>query len=187
MAYENSSSFIEGVTRALDTLGARAAVAERLGPEERAMLAEPRKQRWWPGAMLIRVVSALEACSGLAAVERVGYLSVETSVAPVAMPLVKVTIALSGSSPATLFARAGTFAATALRGVKLEWTPRGATEGELTALYAEAVPLGAYSALWRGTLGFVFHLTQATGLVRAATAEQDGKLLRLAVSWTPKP
>ena len=109
--------------------------------------------------------------------------AVKGAVAPVAMPLIKVTVAVFGSSPGTILGRASSFGATALRGVELQWKPTGDRAGELICTYPEPVPR-AYDALWKGTLKFVFELTKAAGNVGPITRERGDTVLRVAVQWS---
>jgi hypothetical protein len=181
--YENSSLFMQGMAEAAREVGLWPKLERALAPDDLAALMKPRENRWWPGSLLARVVEVAERESDAATIEQMAYLAVKGAVAPVAMPLIKVTVAVFGSSPGTILGRASTFGATALRGVELQWKPTGDRVGELICTYPEAVP-HAYHALWKGTLRFVFELTRATGSIGPIARERGDTVLRISLQWS---
>src|SRR5438045_1099729 len=128
-AFENSSSFLNGVAQAAREVGAWEDLQGSLGPEVLAVLKAPHQRRWWPGTVVLDITEALERVGGLQLVERVGYLAVKKSIAVVAMPLVRVTLALAGPAPDTILSRASMFGVTALRGVSYEWRRESPSSG----------------------------------------------------------
>jgi hypothetical protein len=181
-SYENSSGFIRAFTEALKELGLWERLQRELPADVLRPFESPSAQLWWPGSLLGRCVDVVERISGTEAVEKAAYLSVKKGVLPIAMPLVKVSFALFGPSPNSIFARASSFGATSMRGCQLEWTKQSDTSGLFTATYASAVPK-SYAALWRGTISFVWELTKVDGSFGPIAHELDGKKLSLPLSW----
>jgi len=181
--FENSGSFLQHFADALRELGLYERVHAALDPEARSALEKPQQHRWWPGTVLSRIVVTTEQVSDTETLQRSSYLAIKHGVAPIAMPLVKVTFALFGPSPHTIFSKAETYAPTAVRGLLLEWKHEGERSGTLIITYPIAVP-PQYATLWRGTLAFVFELTKVTGTFGHVTHEADGRRLLMPVSWT---
>jgi hypothetical protein len=183
--YEFSNGYIAGIAKVLKAQPGWGALAPRLPAEVKQMLEAPQAERWWPGRMLAALVTPLEAASGPVAVEQLAFSSVELAVAPIAMPLVKVTMAVFGSTPDSILSRAGQFAATSMRGVELVWRSQKKSEsGELQATYPEPVPT-AYADLWRGTLRFVFQLCRVAGTTGDVAIDGAGTVLRIPAAWRP--
>jgi hypothetical protein len=140
MQFENTGSFLHHYADALRELGLYERVLPQLDAETRAALEHPSSHRWWPGQVLSRIVVATEKVSDTGTLQRASYLAVKHGVAPVAMPLVKVTFALFGPSPHTIFSKAASYAPTAVRGLELEWNKESETSGTLVVKYPIAVP-----------------------------------------------
>ncbi len=181
--FENSASYLQSMIDAVREVGAFERVEAKLQGDPLEALRAPRKKPWWPGSVLSAITAALHEATDGATVQRVAYLSTKNGVAPVAMPLIKVTFALFGPSPHTIFAKASAYATTAVRGLELDWKKDGDRSGVLWASYPIAVP-ASYADVWKGTLQFVFELTKVTGAFGAIRHERDGRTLQIPVSWS---
>lgn len=182
--YEVSATYVSGLVKALATLGKLEPVAARLGAEAGAAVATPHKQGWWPGALTEQLIDAIEAEGGASLVEDVGRLNVKNSMGPVVMPLVKVTFAIFGTSPARLFEKMGQFSGTAVRGITILWTAAGERAGAFEIRYPTPQH-PAQGHLWRGGFRGAFEVAGKPGRVELAPAEAtaQGKVLRFSLSW----
>lgn len=180
---ENSASYLQSMIDAVRQVGAFERVEAKLQGEPLEAFRSPRKKSWWPGSVLSAIIVALHDVTDGSTVQRVAYLSTKNGVAPVAMPLIKVTFALFGPTPHTIFAKASSYATMAVRGLELEWKKDGERSGVLSASYPNAVP-PHYGDIWKGTLQFVFELTKVTGTFGAIRHERDGRTLLIPVSWS---
>lgn len=180
---ENSASYLQSMIDAVRQVGAFERVEAKLQGEPLEAFRSPRKKSWWPGSVLSAIILALHDVTDGSTVQQVAYLSTKNGVAPVAMPLVKVTFALFGPSPHTIFAKASQYATTSVRGLELEWKKDGDRSGVLWASYPNPVP-AQYADVWKGTLQFVFELTKVAGAFGAIRHERDGRALQMPVSWS---
>lgn len=180
--YEVSSSYVAGLAKTLKALGHLEAVRAAVGPEGQEALEHPMANRWWDGAVNEQVIGALHQAAGEAAVEQVAYRTITQSMGPIVMPLVKVTLALSASTPTSLLSRSAQFLVTSVRGLEVTWTPSGSTAGSYAVRYPGKVPR-AYLWLWKGMLSWVFELTGVSGELREAFADPDGQTFRYTLAW----
>jgi hypothetical protein len=182
--FENSASFLHGVADAVREIGVWEGLERDLDASVFTALRAPKQHRWWPGSLLLDIAEGLERVGGPSAVERVGYLAVKKSIASVAMPLVRVTLALAGPAPDTILSRASMFGTHSLRGVDLGWKHETATSGVFQVTYPRPVP-AATCGMWVGTLRFVLDVTQYEGTIEGRR-EGGGERLALPVSWKPQ-
>ncbi len=152
------------------------------GSTLKGALAAPSSQRWWPGELHEEVYVVLSKVAGDEAVERVGQVTVRNSVGPIVMPVVRVTLALLGSTPGSLLARANQLVTSSVRGLTVSWAPDGPTAGAVEARYGQAVP-PAYVPLWRGMMRYVFEITETTGTVTDTQLTADRQAVYLRLSW----
>ena len=180
--YEVSSSYVAGLVKVLKAEGHLDAVLAQVGVEGQRAIAEPLANRWWDGAVMDQLMGALQKIRGDAVVERVSFSTLKAAMGPLVMPLVKVTLAITGSTPDALLTRSGQFLSISVRGLNVTWTPTGASAGTYVVQYPVKVTR-AYLPLWKGMLGYVFELTQVRGTVENAVADLDGRTFRYTFSW----
>lgn len=181
--YEISSSYVGGLVKSLSAMGHLEAVRAEVGPEAKMALESPVSNRWWDGVVNEQLMVALQKLQGDSAVEKVSYDTIKGALGPIVMPLVKVTLALTGSTPNALLSRGGQFLSTSVRGLEVTWSPSGPTGGTYAVRYPVKVPR-AYMPLWKGMMAYVFELTGVKGTVTDAVAELDGKTFRYTLSWS---
>jgi hypothetical protein len=182
--YEVSATYVSGLVKALTALRRLEAVTARLGAEARVPIDAPNQQSWWPGALTEQLIDAIEAEGGVPLLEEVGRLNVKNSMGPVVMPLVKVTFAIFGSSPARLFEKMGQFSGTAVRGIAILWTASGDAAGTFEIRYPTPQHV-AQSHLWRGGFLGCFDVAGRPGRVELSPVQvaEHGKVLRFSLSW----
>jgi hypothetical protein len=183
--YEVSATYVSGLVKALSSLNKLEVVAARLAAPARVPVDAPNQQSWWPGALTEQLIDAIEAEGGVPLLEEVGRLNVKNSIGPVVMPLVKVTFAIFGSSPARLFERMGQFSGAAQRGIDILWTPAGESAGSFEIRYPTPQHV-AQGHLWRGGFLGCFDVTGQPGRADLAPmqAAEQGKVLRFALRWS---
>ena len=152
---------------------------ETAEPAVAQMLRAPHSQSWWSAQHGFDMTRAIVAVGGTELVRRVGQVAVAESISLVIRPLVAVVMAISGPSPATLFARFGQISGAAIKNVKFVWKQTGDTTGELTITYPVII-LPEYAAYWLGAFDFVWVTTKKVG---QTIATHHGASLHFALSW----
>jgi hypothetical protein len=163
-------------------MGHLEAVRAEVGAEGKQALEQPLSNRWWDGVVNEQLMVALQKVRGDSVVEKVSYDTLKGALGPIVMPLVKVTLALTGSSPNALLSRSGQFLSTSVRGREVTWTLSGTAVGTYAVRYPVRVPR-AYLPLWKGMMSYVFELTGVKGSVTDATADLDGQTFRYTLRW----
>jgi hypothetical protein len=181
-AYEVSSWYVAGLAKTLQAQGLFEAVSAAIGPEGKRALEQPLSSRWWDGEVNGQIMATLQSLRGDSAVEKLAYDTMKGALGPILMPLVKVTLALTGSTPSGLLSRSSQFLSTSVRGLEATWTSDGPTSGTYVVRYPSR-GTGAYLPLWKGTLVYVFGLTGAEGTVHEAKVDPDGQTFRYTLSW----
>ncbi|MEW6433633.1 MAG: hypothetical protein AB1730_19165 [Myxococcota bacterium] len=161
-AFEVSAMNLSALTRALEARGLLDRVKAAVKPETRAALDDPMSARWHPGAVAVDTWQAIVDAEGPAQLEALNLKVTAESFGPVVRPLVKVALALGGSSPATVFARLNDAIKVATRGVTVTWTPSGAQAGQVAFEYPCAMPPVVVEHGWRGVMRFGEELTGKT-------------------------
>lgn len=177
--FQTSAAYISAIARALQKLGQLAPVIAKAEPGAAQMLRAPHAQPWWRAPEAFAMTHAIVAVGGPELVTRVGQLAVTESISVIVRPLVSVLMAISGPSPATLFARFGQLTQAAIKNVKVEWKSTGSTSGELLITYPLVVP-DAYPAWWLGGFDYVWAKTRRAGTTKAT---HRGTSLDFALRW----
>jgi hypothetical protein len=180
--YEVSSWYVAGLAKTLQAQGHLEAVRAAIGPEGKRALEQPLASRWWDGEVNAQIMTTLQSLRGDSAVEKLAYDTMKGALGSILMPLVKVTLALTGSTPTGLLSRSSQFLSTSVRGLEATWTSEGPSAGTYVVRYPSR-GTSAYLPLWKGTLVYVFELTRAEGTVHEAKADPDGQTFRYAISW----
>jgi hypothetical protein len=178
--YQVSATYLAANLSAIRQLGHGEALLAALRPELRATAEAPSTQSWWPGAVNEQLLRALATVKSDAVVEEVGFLSVQNSIGPIVMPLLKVLLALTGSDPATLFSRLGLFLSSSARGVKPTWKLVEPTLGELSISYPVNVD-PVLGTLWHGGLRCALTLLKRDGMI--TTRLVTDRSLSFLISW----
>lgn len=182
MDFEVSSVNVGSMAKALAASGRAAEVFALLSPETRAAWERPHDQRWHPGKVAIEGWSAIVKVGGPSWLEELNYRVTRDSFGPIVGPLVKIGLALSGSSPATIFSRLGDVTSVALRGVQFQWTAGVPTGGTEVLRYPVDMPPDVVEFGWRGILRVGSELTGK--VIRVDRFEAlTPRSFRLTVSW----
>lgn len=154
---------LAALVKALQADGSSAKVLERVSAQTRAVLEMPHGQRWHPGAIAVETWGAIIDTSGAPKLEALNLALTRQSFGPIIRPLVKVALALGGSSPATVLARLDDAIKVATRNVHATWTSQGAQNGSITFEYPRAmVRTDVIEFGWRGAMRFGEELTGKT-------------------------
>lgn len=182
MDFELSAVNLGAMDKALEATGKRAEVYALISAEARAAHQAPHTARWHPGRFAVEAWMAIIKVGGKALLEEMNYSLTRKSFGPIVSPLVKIGLTLSGSSPASIFARLGDLTSVALKGVTFEWKPSGPQGGSQTITYPSAIPADAVEPGWRGIFRVGSEMTGKTIKVERFVAESDRRF-RFDVSW----
>lgn len=178
--YEVSAMYVSGLLKALKEHGLLEQVLAGVSPATRAVAAAPFKQRWHPGTVTEELSFAVPRLADAQRLEDVTYEMAKRSFGPIVTPMIKVAMALTGSSPATIFSRLQEATDVAVRGLDITWLPLGPTRGEVKVGYPWPIP-AEVEPVWRGTLRFAFELARTDGRVEKATLTD--RTVTLPVAW----
>lgn len=151
-------------------------------PETRAALTNPSLASWHDGSIVIDAAEAVQRLAGDAGVDAMNYAAVKHSLGPVMAPFMKVTLALFGTSPATLLKRMNDSLGTVMKGVKADWVPATATSGRLTITHPDDVKPVSWPC-WQGSLRFTFEMCGAVGTVVPHPELASKRTLIFDCSW----
>lgn len=175
-----SAMNVRGFGNALAAVRRKDEVLARMPAESRAAYLAPQSARWHPGQYAIDVWAATRAAGGQALLDDTNYRFFTDSLSPIVRPVVKVALALSGASPATLFAKVGDIVHMAMRGLEFGWTPSGPKAGAFTVHYPRPVPAELLG--WRQVMRVGSDMTNTTIVVDNFAAESD-RQYRYDVHW----
>lgn len=154
MSFEVSGINLSALAKVLQAEGLYAQVAAEVAPETRLVLERPLLSTWHPGRHGEALWAAVIKVGGPAKLEELNLKLTRQSFGPVVRPLVKVALALTGSSPATLFSRLNEAVKVATRGLNVTWAPRSASAGDLTFEYPGPIDRAVVEHGWRGVIRF---------------------------------
>lgn len=178
--WEASAVQLSGLLKQAQGRGLAEAVLARCSPATRAAFENPHVSRWHPGPALAEFSEALVEVAGAATLEAINFEMSRASFGPILRPMLQVTLALTGRSPATLLSRMPASISQAVRGVDCTWTALGPASGVLAFHYPGGISRNAEHS-WRGALRFVGELAGAT--LRVDRVEHVGGRLAFTVSW----
>jgi hypothetical protein len=140
---------------------------------------------WHDSSTTDAILEATAALRGRETVRAIG-LSMMTGrgIGTLLRPLLDVWIKVSGSGPASLYARLDVAATVLMRGTSFTWIARGDCAGTVRISSDEPAP-DANWALWEGVLEYAFVLTHTKGAVAKSRMEEGGRTCNIDVSWDP--
>ncbi|MFT3711934.1 MAG: hypothetical protein QM817_30200 [Archangium sp.] len=180
MPYEVSSLHLHAFIEAAKKVGAWEGAQPHLDLRVRMQLVDLQSKRWLPGALLQAVSAAIVKGSGDDVLDRLNYVMTRESLSRVLLPVVRIALTLSGSSPATIFSRMQDLSRVATRGVTTSWEANGENRGIVKVTYPEP-PAHTVHIGWRGVFRFAFELTGKIGTLTHANYE--GSSVYMHVSW----
>lgn len=181
--YEVTAVYMSSLIKAMQAQGMSDRVLPALSPEVRAMANDPFAQRWWPAKYLEVLTLEMLRASGPAAMEELAYHNIKKRIGPLVTPMLRVAMALSGASPASLLSRLDASVKVAMRGFEVAWTPSGEKGGVVEFRYPRPVASHVEYA-WRGVFRFVFEVSgTTTGRVERFEHVGEGRRMRFTVAW----
>ncbi len=175
--FECSALSVSAFGHALDVMGLRAtaldpALAAALPAEAQAMLREPHAARWHPGRHLQALWFAVQQVRGDEGVDELHFRVSKDSMGRVVRPMVRVTFALAGVSPAAILSRMNSVVSIAVRHLDFDWaeTPGG---GRWSVTYPRPIPPALVLHGWKGVFRFGSELTDTTIRVDEFTPESE--------------
>ncbi len=161
-SWQVSATYLKATVGAMRVLGHYDRVQGQVSTATRTMLESPHAQAWWPGDVLVDVMTALGPASG----REVGVRASRDGMGPLVKPLASVLLALTKSPPHALVSRIGTFVSAGVKGVDARFVPNGTdTGGVVTFTFPQPVP-PEMAAVWAGLFDVGFTLArggQVTG------------------------
>lgn len=180
--FEVSAMNLGGLVKALKARGLFERVKAEVRPETRAVLEDPMSARWHPSPVALDAWNAVIKVDGPSQYEALNLKLTAESFGPVVRPLLKVALALGGSSPATIFGRLNDAIKVATRGVTVTWTPSGPAAGQVAFEYPCPVPPPVVEFGWRGVMRFGEELTGKTLRFERFEAVSDRRFV-FHVAW----
>lgn len=182
MDFEFSAINLAGIRNALDARKVTDALLPRLSPDARAALSAPNAQRWYPGTVMVQLWEEVARLRSWKFVEEANHECTTQALGTLARPLIKVALALTNSSPASLFARLEQFSVLALKHVTFDWAPNGERAGTQTISYPCAAPAQLIDVLWRSVFRVGSDLTGSTIRVDRFEVKSD-RVFVFHVAW----
>lgn len=159
--WQASSTYLKSMTAATRVLGHGPRVLAAVGPTTLEMMAAPHAQGWWPGEVLIELVTAL----GTEAAKEVSVRASRDGMGPLVRPLAGVVLALAKSPVEAMLTRLNTFVSAGVKGVTATFVPNGTNDGGTVAFtFPEPVP-PVLASVWFGMFDVGFSLARGGRLV----------------------
>lgn len=179
--WQASAVQVAGLFKQVKLKGLDAKALAKCSPATRAVFENPWSARWHSGETLTefsRVVVELVGREGFA---DLNYDMARASFGPILRPMIQVALAITGRSPATVFARVPSSLESALRNVVSTWEPTGKTGGVLRFAYPCVIDPDTEWA-WRGAIRFIGELSGTPARIDEAKLI-DGSALQFTLSW----
>jgi hypothetical protein len=183
MDFEVSATNLAGLAKALVAEGLLDKLAPKLSPATLAVLKSPHERRWHPGAIAVETWGAIIDVAGAQKFEALNLKITRESFGPIVKPLLKVVLALGGSSPASVLSRLDDTIKVATKGVRATWTPAGKDGGTIVFEYPCPMPrTDVVEYGWRGAMRFGEELT-GKALVFAPVERRSDRAFAFPVRW----
>lgn len=180
--YLASSVHIAGFVSAAKRLNVLEKALPLLAAPTRHVLEHPFDQKWVPAQVIQDLTARVADAYGPETLDELNFMMTKDSLGKLVLPMLKVALAITGSSPATVFSRLNDSVKVAMQGVTTKWVAEGANAGRVTVRYPEAPPPVVHHS-WRGIFRFAFELTGKQGQLTAHRYVDEGKTLELDVTW----
>lgn len=181
--YEASAVHVAAFVAAARELGYFEKAEPDLAPETRAVIADPYAKKWVSANVIQDLTVCIARRCGPESLEHLNLLMTRRSLGKLVLPMLKVALAITGRSPATVFSRLDDSVKVAMRGVTATWQPNGPNAGRVTLRYVEPMPDVVHHA-WRGIFRFGFEITEREGRLIAHRSLEGRHVLELDVEWT---
>ncbi len=180
--YLASSVHIVGFVNAAQQLELMEKVLPLLTDETRHTLENPYEAKWVPARIIQDLTLRIAQVHGPEILDPLNFLMTKDSMGKMVLPMLRVALAITGRSPASVFARVGESVKVAMQGVDATWAAKNDTSGRITLRYVEAPPQVVHHA-WKGVFRFAFELTDREGQLDSHRYLDAGLTLELDVSW----
>lgn len=175
-SWQVSATYMKSAVGAMRVLGHLARVEQAVSPSTRAALTAPHAQSWWPGDVLIDVVTAL----GLEPARAVGIRASRDGMGPLVRPLAAVVLALTKSPFEALLNRLSTFVGAGVKGVDSRVVMNVEKNGAVVSfVFPEAVP-AELVAVWIGLFDVGFSLARSGRLL---SEKAEPTTHRFEIAW----
>lgn len=174
---------VAGFVAAARELGLLEKAEPQLTAETRAVLANPYGAKWVSMHVIQDLTAALARVHGPECLDELNLRMTRNSLGKLVLPMLRVALAITGRSPATIFSRLDDSVKVAMKGVSATWLAKGPNAGMVTLRYPEAPPAVVHHA-WRGVFRFGFEITERQGRLTAHRYLDGGKTIELEVEWT---
>lgn len=168
----------------LDALGLRP-VVRLMVPEhvKRMMDTPPLDTAWVEGDELPLLFNAVAKVQGLDGMRALGYEATRSTVGRFLKPLMQMTLAKHGGTPAALFANLGSLCRSIFQGLEFKYTPDGKRSGKLQIRSSDALGPASWAA-WEGPLRIFFEACGVTtGTISPSQIHEEGRVATLRVRW----
>lgn len=146
----------------------------------------PRPLSWIPSASIDEIETVLGALAGKDVLVEFGGRSAREFGGSMIQPVIRAAFLMFGESPASVFANLDRFFTLATRGISFRWTESSPSDGAVEARFEGTdKPVAAWHVL-RGSLGFVFEISQAAGEVdppEVIETTDAATVVRYRVRW----
>lgn len=181
--YEASSVHVAGFVAAAKAVGALEKALPHVAPETRAVVERPFDRKWVPAAVIQDLTATVAAKAGPEVLAELNYRMTRDSLGRLVLPLLKVGMALTGRSPASVFSRLDDSVKVAMKGVHVTWEATSPSGGVVRISYPEPPPPVVHHA-WAGVFRFGYELAGTTGKLESFEYVEGGKTLVMKVSWS---
>lgn len=182
MEWKYSSIGIRSLAFGIASLPYGSEVKAALNPATRAALDDPNSTKWHDGSVVLEAAEVVKRFGGNEGVEAMNYHAVKRSLGPVMAPFLKVSLALFGASPATLFSRMNENLTPVMRGVTTTWAAADPLSGRLIVTHPDPV-LAVSWPCWRGSLRFTFDLCGVKGEIVDRSQPSSDRTLAFDLAW----
>lgn len=174
--WQASSTYLKSMTAATRVLGHGPRVLAAVGPMTQQMMATPHSQSWWPGEVLLELVTAL----GPEAAKEVSVRASRDGMGPLVRPLAGVVLALAKSPPEAMLTRLNTFVSAGVKGVTASFAPNETNNGGTVSFtFPEAVP-PVLASVWAGLFDVGFSLARSG---RVVSERLEASVHHYVVAW----
>lgn len=181
-AWQASAVQVSGLFKQAKLRGVEAKALARCGAETRFVFENPWSARWHSGVALSEFSAALIAELGREGFADLNYDMTRASFGPILRPMVQVALALTGRSPATIFARVPSSLESALHNVEAKWEATGKNGGRLSFKYPAPIDPDTEWA-WRGALRAISELSGTQARVDEVKVDAAQGSLLFTLSW----
>jgi len=178
-----TATLFRGYIVSLKKMGWLPAVRERVSPEVVELIDRPPFPTQWINVRAHEeVMAALGELAGDPALRQLGYEASRDACGPIITPIIRTLMAISGASPATIFAKLGRISAVVLRGSSFLYTPRSPASGTLEIRIDDPAPRASF-VCWEGALASAYDLTDVKGSVAPCVTQPGGCAATYELQW----